>query len=176
MSSLLQECRKLHVSMLIPFLINSSDLTFMLATVVFMGHVGKGQLASGLVGIAFLNFSWYLFEGIIAAEDVILAHFTSEKDFSSVRYWLSLSLLAAIVLLVLATILNISSTWVIEHIFFIKYHISYRAVQFVYWTIPGMWCQGFYRVLQKYLHAKNIWFPSFACNLIGLFANIAGES
>ena len=143
--------------------------------IIFLGHMGKGNLAAAIIGNAFVNVIWFFIEGYLTAQDTLAANAFGMKDYKAVRYWSYISMATTGALCVFATLVSLFAEPIIGTGLLIHYHMATKAAVHVYLLMPGIWCLAAFRVIQKYLQAQNIMTPSIVSSLIGNAVNILGE-
>ena len=168
------EVIKLNTIAFYSALTNALDYGFMVVDLAMLGHLGKGQLASGIVGYAVYNIIWHFIEGVLSAQDTLVSRAFAQSYSASARYWSYISLFVVLALCTISTILFFFSPWIIEYGFSVKYHVSSKAAQHIMLMLPALWCHGIYRVMQKYLQPQNIMAPALISCTIGILANLLG--
>ena len=130
---------------------NATDASFNITNLIVLGHLGKGHLASGVIALAFYNIAWYFIEGVLTAQDNLVARSFALNDEAAARYWSLISFAVAMLLCIPGTVLFIFSAIIVQSAFMIGQHTAGKAARFILLLIPALWCHATYRVLQKYL-------------------------
>ena len=154
---------------------NAIDASFGITTLIMLGHLGKGHLAAGVIALAFYNVSWYFIEGLLTAQDSLVARSFALNDRESARYWSYISCGVAILLWIPGTVLFIMAAIIIQYAFLIRAHTAVKAAEFLILLIPGLWAHSLFRVAQKYLQCQQKMVVPIICGLIGISANLLGE-
>ena len=140
-----------------------------------LGHLGKGHLSAGVIALAFYNISWYFLEGLLTAQDSLVARSFALNDRESARYWSYISFAVALLLCVPATILFIFAAIIIQYAFQIRSHTAVKAAEFLILLLPGLWAHSLYRVAQKYLQCQQKMKAPIICGIIGIGTNLLGK-
>ena len=153
---------------------NAIDASFGITTLIMLGHLGKGHLSAGVIALAFYNISWYFMEGLLTAQDSLVARAFALNDRESARYWSYISVSVAILLCIPATVLFIMAAIIIQYAFLIRPHTAAKAASFLILLLPGLWAHSVYRVAQKYLQCQQKMTTPIVCGVIGIGANLLG--
>ena len=154
---------------------NAVDASFSVATIVLLGHLGKGHLSAGVVALAFYNISWYFVEGMLTAQDNLVSRSFALKDRKSARYWSYIAFGVTILACIPTTLLFILAAIIIQFAFQIRQHTAQKAAEFLILLLPGFWCHAMYRVFQKYMLCQRQIKLPLICSLLGLSSNILGK-
>jgi len=154
---------------------NAIDASFGISTLIMLGHLGKGHLSAGVIALAFYNISWYFLEGLLTAQDSLVARSFALNDRESARYWSYISFAVALLLCVPATILFIFAAIIIQYAFQIRSHTAVKAAEFLILLLPGLWAHSLYRVAQKYLQCQQKMKAPIICGIIGIGTNLLGK-
>ena len=152
-------------------LINVLETFVLVVDVLFLGHLGRGNLAAFAIGTSFFNFSWLFIEGVLTAQDTLSAHAVGMNNTSDLRCWLFVAIVVSILLCTLGTILSCFSYMIFIDVFQIAQHLAVKGTIHVVLLIPNLWLLTGFRILQKYLMAQNKLVPVVVCMLIGTGVN-----
>lgn len=152
-------------------IINAVDASFSIMTIVLLGHLGKGHLSAGVIALAFYNISWFFIEGMLTAQDSLVARSFALNDREGARYWSYVSFGVAVLICVPTTVLFIFAAVIIQFAFLIRPHTAIKAAEFLIFLLPGLWCHAFYRVFQKYLQCQRKMNMPILIGISGMVAN-----
>lgn len=153
---------------------NFCDASFVLIDIIMLGYAGKGHLSAGFLAFAIYNIPWYLIEGILTAQDNLVARSFALHDNNTARYWSYISLFVIILICFLSTIFFIITSIIIQYNFNIRSQTTMKAVELLFLLIPGFWFHSIYRVLQKYIHSQKDILSPIISGLVGIGMNILG--
>lgn len=156
-------------------LTNGFEYGFIIVDMIMLGHLGKGNLAAGAIGMLIYNIAWYFIEGFLTAQDTLVARGVVVRDIAAARYWSYVSLLSTASLAVFFSSVFAFSPLLIPYGFYVNDHVASKAIAHALLLLPAFWCQMVFRVFQKYQQSQKIMLPSLVCSLIGLMSNILGE-
>lgn len=157
-------------------IINAVDASFSIMTIVLLGHLGKGHLSAGVIALAFYNISWYFIEGLLTAQDSLVARSFALNDREGARYWSYISFGVAVLICVPTTALFVFAAIIMQFAFQIRPHTAVKAAEFLILLLPGLWCHAFYRVFQKYLQCQRKMTTPIICGAAGIVANFVCKS
>ena len=166
-----RECSKIGQIAGPAMLINVLETFVLVVDVLFLGHLGRGNLAAFAIGTSFFNFSWLFIEGVLTAQDTLSAHAVGMNNTSDLRCWFFVAIVVSMLLCTLGTILSCFSYMIFVNVFQIAQHLAVKATIHVVLLIPNLWLLTGFRILQKYLMAQNILVPVVVCMLIGTCVN-----
>jgi Na+-driven multidrug efflux pump len=155
---------------------NAVDASFGISTIIILGHLGKGHLSAGVIALAFYNISWYFLEGMLTAQDNLVARAFALKDRKAARYWSYISFGVTVLICIPTTVLFIFAAIVIQYAFLIRPHTAAKAAEFLILLLPAFWFHAVYRVFQKYLQCQKQMRPPLVCGIIGITFNIGGKT
>jgi hypothetical protein len=151
---------------------NAVDASFNVTTIIILGQLGKGHLAAGVIALAVYNICWYFVEGLLTAQDNLVARAFANKDKKLARYWSYIAAAVTVLVLVPTTALFVFGAVVVRYAFSIRPHTAAKAAWFLLLLLPGIWCHAFYRVAQKYFLCQKLMKMPIFCGLIGIAMNI----
>lgn len=155
-------------------LTNIFEYGFVIVDMIMLGHLGKGNLAAGAIGMLIYNIAWYFIEGFLTAQDTLVARGAMVHDIVIARYWSYISLLTTSFLALFFSSIFAFCPLIIPYGFYINDHIASKAVAHAFLLLPAFWCQMVFRVFQKYQQSQKIMLPSLFCSIIGVIINIIG--
>eukprot|EP01038_Epipyxis_sp_PR26KG_P012651 gene12651-16961_t len=174
-TKLLTEVKILHYLAWYSIFVNIIENSFWLSDVVFLGHLGKGHLAAAIIAKSYYNIMWIFLEGVLTAQDTLLSKANCHNDESSAKYWSYIAFLIVTVLNLINTGLIFASNQIIGNLFFVRPHLAGKAAEYLLWLLPALWCQGYYRTIQKYLQCKSYFSSCILCGVIGSILNTIGN-
>lgn len=151
-------------------LLNSLDASIIIVDMIFLGRLGKGNIAAYSIGNAYFNISYYLIEGFLTSQDTLSAQAVGMNELNLLRSWLYIAGVIGICLCILSTIFFEFSYVFIGYLF--NSHITTKAAMHVLVMIPNLWGLTAFRILQKYLLAQNIIIPPIYCAFLGSLINV----
>ena len=166
-----RECSKIGQIAGPAMLINVLETFVLVVDVLFLGHLGRGNLAAFAIGTSFFNFSWLFIEGVLTAQDTLSAHAVGMNNTSDLRCWLFVAIVVSILLCTLGTVISCFSYMIFVNVFQIAEHLAVKGTIHVVLLIPNLWLLTGFRILQKYLMAQNKLVPIVVCMLIGTCVN-----
>lgn len=154
---------------------NSLDAGFFLVDIIMLGHAGRGHLSAAVVALAFYNVAWFFVEGVLTAQDTLLARSSAVSDAATARYWTYIALLVVLVLSCTSTVFFAFAPLLMFRAFSIRYNTVLKACEFLFLLLPAYWLHGVYRVVQKYLISQRMDLFASASAAIGIAVNIVGN-
>ena len=171
----LKELRNLALLAFPSMVLNSLEVGIIVVNLLMLGHHGKGDIAAAAIGYAYYNIVWYFIEGVLTSQDTLCATAYGRRDFDALRYWSYVSSFVVSFLCLFGTLAFLFSPVLIQRMAGTNSRTSAKAIEFVLFSIPGLWCQAWYRVIQKYLQAQSIMFPAVQLSFLGLSVNALGN-
>lgn len=150
------------------------ERSYFVSNYVFLGFMGKGNLASGIIALATYNICTLLLEGTLSAQISLL--YLSRRRKKGTRYWLFVSILAVGLLTLVASILFLISDLWIYSLLDLSNNVIFKSVSSSWLLVGVFFFHGLQRCMQQHLlllgkSQFRVLFPS----LIGFGANIIGK-
>ena len=116
------ETIKLNTIALYSMLTSFLDYGFLVVDIVMLGWLGRGQLASGIIGFTYYAIFWVLIEGVLSAQDTLVSRSFALNQKVNARYWSYIALLVVGLLCSIITVLFVLSPWIINYALRVPYH------------------------------------------------------
>lgn len=146
---------------------------FWLTDYAFLGYLGKGQLAAGILALCTINLGILFMEGFIDSQDSVNA--MNKDRYGGQRRWAHSSLLIVLVLTaIMAVFLSIFS-FVLYSALDLRAHVSVRAIAACWCLLPAFLLHGLQLCLHKLLNQQDLAFPTLLALFCGLLANAVGN-
>ncbi len=149
------------------------DRSFWLSTFLFLGHHGKGNLATGLLATAVANMSMYFMEGFLSSQDVFI--FQSRNIEKVEKLWLYISVIYVFVFTLLGAALFITFDLYLYDILTLKTNVTFKTNVYLWLMLPAIFFHGLQRLLQQYFTIKSIYCPVIISLLVGFISNSIGK-
>jgi Na+-driven multidrug efflux pump len=143
-----------------------------------LGHLGKGNLASGSLAISYFMMNWVVIEGVLSAYETLAGHATTpsgSRDKLEIRLVTYAAIGCIICVCALCSCTFAASPWVFSYFFPDNGHVVFKAWVHCLILIPTLWTNAINRVLSKYFHLSKMLHLALAGGAVAFGVNLIGN-
>eukprot|EP00735_Rhodelphis_limneticus_P001088 TRINITY_DN11646_c0_g1::TRINITY_DN11646_c0_g1_i1::g.17550::m.17550 TRINITY_DN11646_c0_g1::TRINITY_DN11646_c0_g1_i1::g.17550 ORF type:complete len:583 (-),score=49.43,sp/A1L1P9/S47A1_DANRE/31.20/5e-56,MatE/PF01554.13/2.8e-31,MatE/PF01554.13/7.1e-28,MatE/PF01554.13/9.1e+02,Polysacc_synt_C/PF14667.1/8.4e+03,Polysacc_synt_C/PF14667.1/56,Polysacc_synt_C/PF14667.1/8.4e-06,Polysacc_synt_C/PF14667.1/1e+03,Polysacc_synt_C/PF14667.1/0.054,DUF4131/PF13567.1/2.3e+03,DUF4131/PF13567.1/4.7e+02,DUF4131/PF13567 len=173
---ILKEEAKELVALALPMtLINTLTYIHQLVDVIFLGHLGKDELAAAAVGTTWWNGLFYFIIGFASGVDTLCSQAYGAKNYQGMKDSLIRGLIIMSILSIFMFFLILETEQIMYYILRESREISSLSGKFCQGLLPGMWFFMTHQLLQRYLQVIGVLKPGVIIGLIATGINILGN-
>ena len=164
-------------ALVLPIVVQMGSQQFMVATdLLFLGHLGRSELAVGSLCTTIFNLLWFGVAGFGTGFDTLGSQAQGAADFAAVRQWAFLAAAFLTACCVPAAIVLSCGESIARTILSQDEYTSERVGRFCTLLIVGLFAAAWTLVMQKFLQVRGVVKPvawtSFATFLLNIALNV----
>ena len=161
-------------ALVLPIVVQMGSQQFMVATdLLFLGHLGRSELAVGSLCTTIFNLLWFGVAGFGTGFDTLGSQAQGAADFAAVRQWAFLAAAFLTACCVPAAIVLSCGESIARTILSQDEYTSERVGRFCTLLIVGLFAAAWTLVMQKFLQVRGVVKPVAWTSLATLLLNIA---
>jgi hypothetical protein len=166
------------VALVEPVLLKAIEMGFDLITLMCLGRMGKGNLASGYMGLIYFGVVRATIEGTLAGVDNKVRVAAGQRQASRARYWTFVGLATGSFLCMIGTLIFSLSPLILYRVSGTNDHTIGKAVEFVIASVPMLWLTVLGNVVRRHqLVRRGSSMPlSDRCGFVGEETRLAAKA